>query len=68
MWYLVTEPHTSEKHYHTYNEFGYLSMFNGVGIYVFDYQNRWYMTVYEDLGVTEINYQRMAQERVEKIN
>jgi hypothetical protein len=43
-------------------------MFNGVGIYVFDYQNRWYMTVYEDLGVTEINYQRMAQERVEKIN
>jgi hypothetical protein len=38
------------------NEFGYQSMFNGVGVYVFAYDGLWYMTVYQDLGVTEITY------------
>jgi hypothetical protein len=41
-------------------------MFNGVGVYVFAYDGLWYMTVYQDLGVTEITYD-LVKERVQQL-
>lgn len=64
MWYLVTEPHTSLKKGH--NEFGYSSVYTGVGIYTYAHENSWYVTAIDDLGVTEVNM-GLLKARVDRI-
>ena len=64
MWYLVTEPHTSQKK--GYNEFGYSSVFTGVGVYTYAHEGNWYVTAIDDLGVTEVDM-GLLKARVDKI-
>jgi len=56
---LLHEPHIKPADSKQFNEFGYLSQFNGVAVYAFVSNGNWYVTVMEDLGIQEISYDLM---------
>lgn len=60
---MVTEPKVSQKDQTKNNHFGYHDTFNGIGIYTFAHQGYWYMTVFNDLGVTEVTLD-LVRERI----
>jgi hypothetical protein len=54
MWYLVTEPNFDSKN--TLNEFGFVDLFNGIGFFVYKKGGRFFMRAFQDLGVSQIDY------------
>lgn len=43
LWYLVTDPKTNHAYRKSMDDFGYLSKFNGVGIFVYKDKEQWYL-------------------------
>lgn len=44
MWYLVTEPNFDSKN--TLNEFGFVDLFNGIGLFVYKKGGRLFMRAF----------------------
>jgi hypothetical protein len=55
IWYLVTAPKNHHSLQFTNADFGFKNQFNGIAIYVYVENGKWYLHAMQDLGIQKID-------------